>query len=76
MGNKLQINWICLACTAGAPVCFYAVPTSCERDYMVKGEYMNKGDRRVTLFQSIFKIIRQRPGRVRPFFKPLVVICR
>ena len=31
---KLQINWVCFACTAGAPVCFHAVPTSYECDYM------------------------------------------
>ena len=32
---KLQINW----------VCFHIVPTSNERDHIVTGEYMYKGDR-------------------------------
>ena len=45
--SKLQINWVCLACTAGAPICFHAVPTICERDCIVAGEYMNKEDRNV-----------------------------
>ena len=61
MGNKLQINWVCLVCTAGAPVCFHAVSTSCERDYIVKGEYMNKGDRTIPCF-SQFKTIAARSG--------------
>ena len=47
---KLQINWVCLACTAGAPVCFHIVPTSNERDHIVTGEYMYKGDRNVRCF--------------------------
>ena len=50
--SKLQINWVCLACTAGAPICFHAVPTICERDCIVAGEYMNKEDRNVHCFSQ------------------------
>ena len=48
MGSK--INWVCLACTADAPISLYAVPTSCERET----EYMNKGDRSVCCFSQFF----------------------
>ena len=50
--SKLQINLVCLACIAGAPVCFHAVPTSYERNYIIKREYMNKGDRNVRCFSQ------------------------
>ena len=68
MGNKLQINWVCLACTAGAPVCFHTVPTSCKTWQYSKGEYINKEDRSVCCF-SQFKnrLSKQGPGRVRHF---------
>ena len=36
----------------GAPVCFHALPTSYERNYIVTGEYINKGDRNVRCFSQ------------------------
>ena len=50
--SSTEINWVCLACTAGAPVCFQDVPTSYECDYIVKGEYMSKGGRNVRCFSQ------------------------
>ena len=50
--DSSQKHWVSLACTAGAPVYFHAVPTSYERDYVVMGEYMNKGDRNVRCFSQ------------------------
>ena len=73
MGNKLQINWVCLACTAGAPVCFHDVPTSCERDYTVRRECMNEGDRSVRCL-SQFKNNYGKFLAELGFFKPLVKI--
>ena len=68
MGNKLQINWVYLVCTAGAPVCFHAVSISCERDYIVKREYMNKGDRTIPCFNTRRLVLKKTVflrGRVR-----------
>ena len=55
------------ACTAGAPVCFHAMPTSYERDHIVMGQYMNKGDGNVCCF-SQFKNIYGEFGPNNAFF--------
>ena len=73
---QLQINWICLSYTAGAPVCFHTLPTSYDRDYIVTGEYitgeyMKKGNRNVRCF-SQFKNSYGKDGPGEAFFKPLV----
>ena len=50
--DSSQEHWVCLARTADAPVCSQVVPTSYERDQIVTGESMNKGDRNVRCFSQ------------------------
>ena len=59
--SKLQINWVYLACTAGAPVCFDAVPTS----YSTKKGEGDQNVRSFSQFKNSYGKVRVEVGFLR-----------